>query len=748
MTVKETFNSLKKELLSINESLSSVLSSVVDQADSADVRFENWRTACTDIHKQIAEDIVRVAVIGTVKSGKSTFVNSLFRGDYLKRGAGVVTSIVTRVRTGDDHIAVLYFKSWDEINTDIEQALVMLPTWESQGDDKHFDIRREKDRQHLRWALDGLSEDLFITDGTRNSGTVLLSLYLAGYEHISEMISADSATSEFSGDRFAEHQDYVGEDSMAVFLKDVGLVIKDDNLDSSIEIADCQGSDSPNPMHLAMIQDYLLRTHFIIYVVSSRTGLREADIRFLSMIKKMGILDNILFVLNIDFNEHDSLEDLNKLAGKFRDELSLLRPEPEIYMLSGLFNLFRAQSVTLSKKDGLRLKQWKAEKDFASLSNSETKKLKSALNDQLTKKRAGLLLKNHLERMAVMGTGLDRWVTMNRELLEKDVDGVAATIKKMKSRQERMKQIQTLVSSTFGGAKNDILKKLKSDITRFFNAHSGSVMEQTSSFVSQYNLPVEKYREKVEVSGFSNTLYLVFQEFKQALDSFMTETINPEIARFAGDLDKMIKTSLESVAGPFQDMASEEIAELKASVNRTSAAAKNSSTEEGLLNMNSLKQITGISLPSSTTAIQYTAKVKTEAMMRLGLYSTVTLVKKVFKKPPKEENEEQVHALTDGFNLIKRETEGAIVFHFENLRENIKFQYASKLLDASAAQLNQILMERFQSYEANINDLEKVAQKKGDEREAMMSFLRDVSREVQHIRDSITKCRGALDFHG
>lgn len=748
MTVKDTFNSVKSELLNINESLYSILSAVNDRTGTSDKRFKEWRKACTEIHKQISEDIVRVAVIGTIKSGKSTFVNSLFRGDYLKRGAGVVTSIVTRVRNGKALRAVLFFKSWDEINTDIEQAAIMLPAWERPSDAKPFDIRREKDRQYLRRILDGLSNELLITDGARNTGTVMLSLYLTGYDKISEMISADSATYEFSDDRFSEHQSFVGDDAMAVYLRDIELIINDDNIDSSIEIADCQGSDSPNPMHLAMIQEYLLRTHFLIYVISSRTGLREADIKFLSMIRKMGILENILFVVNIDFNEHESIEDLNNLTRKVREELSLIRQDPDVYTLSGLFNLFKAKSVTLSRRDNLRLKQWMGEKDFTALSSSETKRFESSLNVKLTNERAGLLLKNHLERMDVMVTGVERWASMSRELLEKDVTGVAAVIKKMKRRQARMKQLKLLISSTFGGAKDDILKKLKSEVTQFFNNQPGNVMAQTSSFVSKYDISFEDYRDKLTSSGFSNTLYSVFQEFKQALDSYMTETINPEIVRFAGTMDNMIKTSLESVSGPFQEMASEELAELKASV---SSAAADSETDapsgKGLLDMTALKQITGISLPSSTAALQYTTKVKTEAVMRLGLYSTITLFKKVFKKPPKEEKEEQLHALADGFKLIKRETENSITFHFENYRENFKFQYAARLLDAAAAQLHQLLMERFQSYDTNISALEKMVQKKGKDREEMTNFLESASNDIHKIRNTINKCRGALELN-
>ena len=93
--------------------------------------------------------------------------------------------------------------------------------------------------------MEGLSNGLPITDGVRNTNSILLTLYLKGYDLVNEMISAESMTTEFSGERFAEHRTYVGDDALAVYLKDIELEINDAAIDRSIEIADCQGSDSP-----------------------------------------------------------------------------------------------------------------------------------------------------------------------------------------------------------------------------------------------------------------------------------------------------------------------------------------------------------------------------------------------------------------------------------------------------------------------------------------------------------------------
>jgi hypothetical protein len=349
--------------------------------------------------------------------------------------------------------------------------------------------------------------------------------------------------------------------------------------------------------------------------------------------------------------------------------------------------------------------------------------------------------------MDVMSSGIKRWAAVNRELLAKDIDGASAAIRKMKNHQERMEQVKSLIKNTLNGSKADIMKGQKTEIEHFFNIRSGGIIEQTSSFVDQYPFTVDKYREKLTTSGFSNTLYLVFQEFKHALDTFMTETINPQIASFSREMEEKIQLSLEAVAKPYRTMASEDISELKEAFNGAGIEDNNSSmSEKNLLDINALKRITGLTPPSSTATLKYSAKLRTEAFIRLGFYSTIKLIKKAFKKPLKDKEEEKLHALTDSFKLMKRETEKSIVFHFENYRENFKFQYISRLLEDAATHLHQLLMERFQSYDTNIKAMETLIKKKGKDREELISFLDHVSEngtrmqmEIKTARDTINK---------
>jgi len=290
---------------------------------------------------------------------------------------------------------------------------------------------------------------------------------------------------------------------------------------------------------------------------------------------------------------------------------------------------------------------------------------------------------------------------------------------------------------------------LKTDTDHFFNIPSDGVLGKTRSFVNKYEISAEKYLDQLDAGGFSNTLCHVFQEFKQSVDTFMTRTINPELASFAGKSEGKVRKTFESVSMSFQSMASGDIDELKSSmVNADLEEEKLSLFRQNLMDLDSIKRIAGIKLPSSSTTLQYSAKIRTEALVRLGLYSMTKLFKKVLKKPVKHEMEEQMKALADGFTLIKRETEKSIVFHFENYRENFKFQYISKLVDAASEYLRQRLMERFRSYHSDISSLEKVMEKKGQDKEYMIEYLTDLDADIKRLKVVIDINRGKLQKSG
>ena len=743
----QAYDDIKSELIDLTREFAALIERAGATNGMAEAALEKNLASCNLIQRQIDEETIRVAVVGPIKSGKSSFANAILGGDYLKRGAGVVTSFVTRVHCGQVLKAELQFKTWNEINEDIEHALVLFPTMDWHTQDDGFDIRRQDQRQALRRALEALNPEQLLSRDARNANSVLLSSYLKGYDRVRDIISSSPETICYTADQFAEHRDFAGDDALAVYLRDIRLEICSPHLNRHVELADCQGSDSPNPLHLAMIQDYLLQTHLLVYVISSRTGLRRADIRFLSIIKKMGIIDNMLFILNADFSEHDSLEDLQQLKRKVVDELALMRPDPEIYTVSALLNLFRANPDQLSDKDRQRLEQWEKDDDLRDYSDQETARFLAALKDKLVNESMGLLLRNHVERLLVMTADMNSMVGVKRELLLADESKAAEIVARMKRNQDQMGRIRSVIKSTLEGSIQKIRKELRSDVDRFFDPGAADLMKALLDFIRAYSVPSwQEHLEAMATAGFPNTLYHVYQEFKQALDGFIAESVNPEIFHFVREREQRIVEYMHDVAGPYGAMVQDAVSDFQGTAQSLGIAppvgsAGHRSTFPGL---DTIRQASNLKLPSASASMRYSAKVKTEAIMRLGAYKILRGFRKLIRKPVADGRQEEIHALKDGVERLKKETERSILFHFKDYRENIKFRYIFPMVESAANQVSDVLLDRFQTYEDNLTQMAELIDANQADKSKRADTLREFAagtdllfHRAQRLRDAV-----------
>ncbi|MGA6925111.1 MAG: dynamin family protein [Desulfosarcina sp.] len=737
-----TYETLKQQLAKIGEETALLLDDVEKIAEWSDEGLSQWKIACRTLSEQISKNTMRVAVVGAIKSGKSTLVNTLFEGDHLKRGAGVVTSIVTRVRTGSRLKAVLYLKNWDEVNRDIEQASVLLPVDNRPAQDRSTDIRRESDRRRLELALDELAAEHLIANDTRSAGSVLLASYLGGYDRLRQVVEDDHAIAVYEGGRFPLHRDFVGDDAMAVYLKDVLLEIDATGLGQDVEIADCQGSDSPNPLHLAMIQDYLMIAHLTIYVISSRTGLRQADIRFLSMIRKMGILDTVVFVVNCDFSEHESLRDLSEGIRKIEADLSLIRPDPGVFTFSALLLLMSQTESDLSEKDRERLAMWRRETDMVDFAAAEQTRFRRYLEQKLGRERYSLLLKNHLERLETMADGIGGWIGFNRDLLSRDTGDARELAERIHRQVDRTQRLRSTVKNTLDGAVGQVKLDLKNAVDRFFDEHSHGVVDDVVRFVRGYRVEMQRYDENLAAAGFAKTLYLVFQEFKQAVDAHMAESVNPQIMRFVKAQEKYLVDYLDEIAGPHGAVIEDALTPEPGAMDDVITAQRRAASRIRVgVDAEALRKMSGLSLPPAAATMHYSTQIKTEAVMRFGFYRIVNRIKKVFNQSADKALRESSLALASGIKRMKRETERSILFNLKDYKENLKFQYLLKLADAAADALQRQMRERFHLHGADLAGLaERVGENRLDKEEAI-SALDRMGETAANLREKIGRLK-------
>jgi hypothetical protein len=347
--------------------------------------------------------------------------------------------------------------------------------------------------------------------------------------------------------------------------------------------------------------------------------------------------------------------------------------------------------------------------------------------------------------MGVISSGVERWAWMSKEFLQKDTGGTEEIRRKIERYQDRIGQIKSQISNTLKGSAETLAKGIKTDVDSFFGTDPKGLLGQTVSYARRYAVSTDKYRDKLLTEGFSNTLHFVYQDFKHSLSAFIGESIDPEIIRFSSSMEERIKTHLESTAAPFQAMVSDVVTELKAATGKpVPESLITIRSAQSLLDIDAIKGRTGLHVPLSTVDLHYSYKIKSEAYARLGLYSTITFLRKIVKKPEKDDQAAQLTALDQGLRRIKNEAEEYLVFHFENFRENFKFQYLLKLLNTASEHLHSLLMERFQSYEADMQTMENVVDKKGHEREEIINFLENTSADALRIQGEIEKERKRL----
>lgn len=702
----ERYQNYKNEFLHINQNILDLLAQASAIPYLSSDAFVKWRSACDSLSTQVKEELLRVAVVGSIKSGKSTFLNALFAGDYLKRGAGVVTSVITRIRSGKNISAHLYFKSLPEVNSEIEQALTLLPTLGRDLTLEKFDIRDPAMRKALKEALTSLPLEHRVVEDSLNLNTVLLNCYLQGFEHVEKMLPADNDAPKEIAIDFADHHRYVADDSLAVYLKDIQLEIDSESILPMIEFADCQGSDSPNPLHLAMIQDYMQVNHLMIYVISSRTGLRRADIKFLTMIRKMGIMDHVLFAVNCDMSEHESSQDLKALIGAIEQDLKLFHPDPSIYAFSALFNLFKYRPGNLPEKDRLRVEQWQKQTDLAEFSNRQSEKFREEFTRQLTYQRSILLLGNHLSRQRSIISGLQQWIRLNQAVVSRNDKDTKTVIKSIQRQQKRLNQIQVMIMTTLNGAATRIKKEVNNDVNRFFDTHSGGILKHVIENIRSYSVTYTKFKDTLADSGFTNALYLVFQEFKLGLDSIMADIVNPELIQFVRAEEEKIWKHFSAVVEPFSAIIQNALQESETLLTSSTQSDENHLPERtspiNLPGKDALLENADINPPSMATILNYSNEIKTDAIMHLGYYSVVRVVKNVFSKRKGEDWESQLKALQAGVKRMKRISEKAVAEQFRNYRENLKFMYLHRVIDSIVKQLSEVLLDQFQAYDTDV----------------------------------------------
>ncbi|GAB4259551.1 MAG: hypothetical protein Kow0092_07840 [Deferrisomatales bacterium] len=281
-------------------------------------RVAAWRRTLQHLPQAARETEVRFAVVGAVKSGKSTLVNALLGEDVLPRGSGILTAQVTEVRGGPRPRVELLWKSRPEVDREFAALLTALGCpghWEA-GDDAH--------RQRAREVLEGRRA------APTPEGLHLESI-LRGLPRIWPLLGVEPRRDLRPG--LGELAGFAARDEVAVFLRRLAVEVPIADLPEGLILLDCQGADAWHGAHSRDVDEALARAHGVLYVISSRVGLREADFRLLEALRGYGLLELTRFVLNRDLSGGEALD---RVEDAVRDRLGRMGWAGPLWSFSAL----------------------------------------------------------------------------------------------------------------------------------------------------------------------------------------------------------------------------------------------------------------------------------------------------------------------------------------------------------------------------------------------------------------------------
>ncbi|MFZ2446352.1 MAG: dynamin family protein [Syntrophobacteraceae bacterium] len=497
---------------------------------------ERWRAYLDGIGESLHDPLLKIAVAGSVKSGKSTLINSLIGADLLKRGAGIVTAFITRVITSEGPGGWVELKSWRQINREINAGLRMLPIFAQEEDAREdLDIRRPEDRERIAFWLGRMKSEWLQSRGNIDPHFMFLERCLQGYPLIADEIGDEIGRSVFDAGTLPRHQFYVGDESRSVWVRDVELHYPVPWLGEHIELADLQGSDSPNPAHFELLQKYLLESRFIIYVISSRTGLREADFKLLDLLKALRVFPQTLFVLNLDLDVHGDRDDLDKIYERVRSELAWVAPDPQLFAFSALYRLLRQIGDRSSKHDRHHLKFWKESKAISKATETGFASFKSELEERILARKSQVLLGFGLSRLEMVAANVLDSARIGQAVLERSADGIREAGEQLRTRHIALQSTLENLADTVSGLNQSLKREVGAKIDACFDSARGRIVRESLDMVEHFPAGLACGREISDHAALVREYYGFYLEFRRDLIRRLTERVNLRIMEFAKD---------------------------------------------------------------------------------------------------------------------------------------------------------------------------------------------------------------------
>jgi hypothetical protein len=639
------------------------------------------------------------------------------------------------------------FKDWEEINGELNRALSFFPSPVLMERDAPFDLRRAEDRDLINLALTQADQGQVLRSDSLDQNYVLLTSYLEGYANLQDLLTADRSHLELTGSELARHQRMVTHEAEAVFLKDVLLTLPFPWAAPGLELVDCQGSDSLIPQHMAQVQNYLLKTDLLLYVISSRVGLRQADFKFLADIKRLRLWDNTLFILNLDLGEHDNLQEARNLIDRVRRELRVFQADTPIFAFSALdllLTVLKTKGLALSPKDRSKLENYELDVEATGFFRQEAAKFRQELQHLINTRQFHFLLSGCLAQIQTVSQGIKENAQVQYELLGQDLASFRQAEDWLAQRRQALEGVLHSLSRALGGASEELKKKLRRKISLFFDSRHGEVGPPITHFIKQYQDDLDSLELSEQLSAFMPGLYNIYQRFQQQLWKFLTEEINLRIMEFVKIQENWVQEELTKVIKPLLDSMQDalNLYYQEISVLGVSAPAP-------VLSMVVWTHPEKLQPRLFSLELSLNWRVRSEALLHLGINlvreTLGRLKKRCFKGSEEVKQTRLRKSLADALVKIKAQASEETSRYLVDYSEGMKFQYFFPLMEYLAKEQETGLHTTLGSLMVDLAGIKEAMLQQEDRKSQWRRGLQGVVEKIWELDTARAALRSVLE---
>ena len=705
-----------------------------------------WQEQLIQVRSSLEDPLLRLAVVGTVKSGKSTLVNALVGRDLLKRGAGIITAFITRLVTGQDAEGWVEFKPWSQVLEELNATVqLVISTPDLMAEDRTYDLREADDRERLKVLLAEMQEEGRRREGHLDPSHLLLRGYLEGYDRVHQFLGEAASRLVFDQDTLGEHQQYVGSEGQAVYLRDMELHYPVAWLGESIELADCQGIDSPNPLHFALLQQYLLKSHFILYIISSRAGLREADFRLLDFIRTLRMFPQTFFVLNADLDDHPHLEDLERLAARVRSELSWVVPEPRFFVFSALHLLLGQLKGSASERERRHLRLWKEDTPLVKASEAGFSAFRESLSREVCDQRFRVLCGSGLSRLGMIANSVMHTVAAQSQLLEQSRETVRHTAEELDAQKARLWGAFETLKNAILGLRISLHHEIDQAVDAFFDPGQSRIVKETLETVTQYPVEFNGAHGQLDYRWLFQQFHRLYREFRQSLARFLVEKVNLQVIEFAKKEETLLCERLRGGGESFWTLFAAALDDY-----HRETGFFDSGCDTALEPPKDAWEVGNLAVPPSFSAfLEQGASGRGLLLMKLGLASFTRLLGDFRAHLGKTRDllfgsKRQEGMIEEATRLLKKEATTELLQAFNEYRQRFKSDYLFRIADEETGRLLREFEVRAQMAQVDLSDLLKRGQTVETERQSVQESLTQARRITQAMLDELEALRNTF----